>query len=147
MKGKQKLNSIETETKDVTFSPPAEEPKKPKKKKTAGFGEKLSDLWRDKRKFTSRLITAAAASVAFVFTFLVFGPLEIYISNMAFFAFSGKYLFAPAAVAWIVIAAAMTGILVLLRGKIYNYAVSLVISRYPLWRTRAQRLPMQVAYW
>ena len=36
MKGKQKLNSIETETKDVTFSPPAEEPKKPKKKKTAG---------------------------------------------------------------------------------------------------------------
>ena len=128
MKGKQKLNSIETETKDVTFSPPAEEPKKPKKKKAAGFGEKLSDLWRDKRKFTSRLITAAAASAAFVFTFLVFGPLEIYISNMAFFAFSGKYLFAPAAVAGIVIAAAMTGILVLLRGKIYNYAVSLVIS-------------------
>ena len=122
------MNSIETETKDSVVSSPAGKQKKPKKKKSAGFREKLSDLWHDKRKFTSRLITALAASAAFVFTFLVFGPLEIYISNMAFFAFPGKYLFLPAALAGIVIASVMTGILVLLRGKIYNYAASLVIS-------------------
>ena len=125
---KNKLNSTETEITESTAASGGEKRNAPKKKKSESFTEKLNDLWRDKRKLSSRLITSLAASIAFVFTFLVFGPLEIYISNMAFFAFSGKYLFAPAALMGIAVAAVMTGILILLRGKIYNYAVSLVIS-------------------
>lgn len=98
------------------------------RKKEQGFRDKLAMLWKDKRKFSVRLITAICAAIAFVFTFFVFGPFELYISNMSFFAFSCKYLIPPVVIAGLILTAAVTLILVLLRGKVYNYAVSLVFS-------------------
>lgn len=103
-------------------------PKKRKKKKKASFKEKCAELWQDKRKFRIRLLTALAASFALVFTFFIFGPLEIYITNIAFFAFPFRMLIGPVLLAGLGMTAALTAVLILLRGKIYNYAVSLVFS-------------------
>lgn len=102
--------------------------KKKKKKKKQSFSEKLFSLWDDKRKFKGRLITSIIAAFAFVYTFFVFGPIEIYLSNMTFFAFSAKHLFPAILVSAAIIFAVLTAILSLLKGKIYNYAVSLVFS-------------------
>lgn len=103
-------------------------PKKRKKKKKVSYREKLMELWQDKRKFRVRLLTALAASFALVFTFFIFGPLEIYITNLAFFAFNIRHLIGPVLLAGIGLTALITGILILLRGKIFNYAVSFVFS-------------------
>ncbi len=102
--------------------------KKKKHRKKQDFRGKLHELWEDKRKFSVRLITAICAAAAFVFTFFVFGPFELYISNMSFFAFSCKYLVPPVVIAGSILAVAITGILILLKGKIFNYAVSVVFS-------------------
>lgn len=103
-------------------------PKKRKKKKKASFREKLMELWQDKRKFRVRLLTALAAAAALVFTFFIFGPFEIYITNMAFFAFPIRMLIGPVLLAGVIMIAVIAGILILLKGKIYNYAVSFVFS-------------------
>lgn len=102
--------------------------KKRKKKKKIPFRQKMEELWQDKRKFRVRLLTALSVSFALVFTFFIFGPLEIYITNMAFFAFPFYQLIWPILLAGIAMIAAVTGVLILLKGKIYNYAVSFVFS-------------------
>jgi len=66
--------------------------------------------------------------MAFVYTFFVFGPFELFLSNMTFFAFSGKTLFGPALLAGVAITVVLVVLLILLRGKLYNYAVSLLFS-------------------
>ena len=113
---------------DLNLSADNGNKKKKHKKKEQSFRDKLTSLWEDKRKFSVRLITAICAAVAFVFTFFVFGPFELYISNMSFFAFSCKYLIPPVVIAGLILTAAITSVLILLRGKVYNYAVSLVFS-------------------
>ncbi len=107
---------------------PAGENKPEKKRRRMSVGEKMTLLWEDKRKTSARLFTALAAASAFVFTFFIFGPFELYLSNNSFFAFSFKYLVIPAVPAGILLAAALTAVLTLLRGKIYNYAVSAVFA-------------------
>ena len=90
--------------------------------------KKASELWADKRNFSSRLKLALLTAFTFVFTFFIFGPFEIYLSNMSFFAFSGKYMVLPVFLAGAAMIAVLTGILALLRGKVYNYAVSLLFA-------------------
>ncbi len=111
---------------DTIGSVPSEKPKKKNKKNT--FREKLAELWQDKRSFRTRFVTALLTVIAFVFTFFIFGPFEIYLTNMSFFAFSGRYLVLPVLMAGLAMIIALTGFLILLKGKIYNYAVSFILS-------------------
>ncbi len=117
--------NLNIQTNDTELN--AVKPKKQKKKKE-GFRDKLSALWEDKRRFKSRLMTALLASLAFVFTFFIFGPFELYISNSSFFAFSVKYMIFPIVLAGLIIFAVVFGILLLLKGKIFTYTVSAVFS-------------------
>ena len=50
--------------------------------------EKLKALWRDKRSWKIRLPLAALCAFSCVFTFLIFGPCEIYAQNVQELSFS-----------------------------------------------------------
>lgn len=126
MEENEKLPSQEG---DILESPVPKKKKTGKKKKKKIFTkEKFRDLWQEKRSFRARLATALLASLAFVFTFFIFGPFEIFLTNITFFAFSFDQLIAPILLAGFGMVALLTGILLLLRGKIYTYAVSFVFS-------------------
>ena len=96
--------------------------------KNTELQKKLKALWSDSRSFGKRFAMAGAAWGAACFTFVFFGPLELV-------AFSGESLvFRYDQVAWILALAALAafalgaGVLLLLRGKIFNYAVSVVFA-------------------
>lgn len=116
--------TVEKTTKTV------EKTAKTKKKKTPKQTpkEKLAELWRDKRSYGKRLLTAALASLALVFTVFVFGPFEIYLGNQSFFTFAFEDLLWPIVFAGAGLFVVLAVLLSLLRGKIYNYAVSFVFS-------------------
>lgn len=90
--------------------------------------KKLKALWADSRSGTQRLTLAALVMAAACFTLIFFGPFE----NVAFGGNSMSYsyweiwpILAGTAVAvW----AVGTLLLCLLRGKVFNYAVSLVFA-------------------
>ena len=104
-------------------APKPEKPSFPDKLK-----EKAAALWRDDRRFSERLITSGAAVLAFVFTFFMFGPFELFISNMSYFVFSAKQLLPPIILFGIAVFAAATVLFALLRGKVFNAVISLVLG-------------------
>lgn len=86
--------------------------------------KKLRKLWNDRRSYPKRLGISFAVMLGLCFTFLFFGPLEIV-------AFSGGSLvFTYHDVIWLLLAAmavtlAVTApLLALLRGRLFNYAVT-----------------------
>lgn len=96
--------------------------------------KRLKALWEDKRSYVARLWLSGAVMLAFAFTFLFFGPLELV-------AFSGGSLsFTYRDVFWLLLGAMALFVLVtapvlaLLRGKIFNYAIcvaaGIVIAGY-----------------
>ena len=92
------------------------------------FNKKLRNLWQDDRRFSERLLTSGAAVLAFVFTFIMFGPFELFISNMSYFVFSAKQLLPPIILFGIAVFAAATVLFALLRGKVFNAVISLVLG-------------------
>lgn len=86
--------------------------------------KKLKALWTDSRSYKARLFIAGAVMLAFGFTFLFFGPLELV-------AFSGGSLvYGWRDVIWLLLGTLAVFVLVtspllaLLRGKIFNYTVT-----------------------
>ena len=53
----------------------------------SNFKEKIKILFLDERSFKKRFLIALFPCLLFSYTFVVFGPIEIFISNMAFFSF------------------------------------------------------------
>lgn len=90
--------------------------------------EKLRELWRDKRAWKRRAVPAALASFAFAFTFVVFGPYELYITNMDYMNFPFYMLVTPMLAAGLAVFVLLCAALLLLRGKVFNYAVSLLFA-------------------
>lgn len=92
------------------------------------FRKKLTALWKDDRKYKTRLLIAAAASFVCCFTFLFFGPVEIIVGS------DSSVLFTVFEVTPIIAAVSAAGFLVLalllsaLKGKPFNYAVSAVFA-------------------
>lgn len=96
--------------------------------------KKLKALWTDSRNYKSRLLIAGAVALAYGFTFLFFGPLEL----VAFGSDSLDYGWRDAI--WlltgglVLFVAIATPLLALLRGKIFNYTItvgaSVVIAGY-----------------
>ena len=89
---------------------------------------RLKTLWQDQRPAKIRLPLAALSAFTYVFTFILFGPCEIYIQNRQ------EMTFPFSAMAWTIlffglfVFALLAGILMLLRGKIFNYAVSVLFA-------------------
>ena len=105
--------------------------KKKKRKKKSGLAEfksKCRELVTDKRPWYKRLICAALASLAFTYTIFVFGPLEVFLPNIGFYTFTFGDLIGPLTLLGLGIFAGLTLVLFLLRGKIFNYAVTVVFS-------------------
>lgn len=90
--------------------------------------KKLNKLWKDNRSYKKRLGISVSVLLALTFTFVFFGPLEIV-------AFSGNSLvFTYREVLWMLVGMmlaillATAPLLALLRGKIFNYAVSMLFT-------------------
>ena len=92
------------------------------------FADKFRALLTDKRKFRMRLIPALLMSFAFAFTFFVFGPYELYISNMKYITFSFRYLVMPMVICGLCVFIVLSFILLMLRGKLFNYALSFIAA-------------------
>lgn len=88
--------------------------------------EKLKALWVDKRPWKIRLSLAAFSVFACVFSFILFGPCEIYIRNMQEMPFPFTAMFWTLLFVGVLLFGILLGILLLLRGKIFNYAVSIL---------------------
>ena len=90
--------------------------------------EKFKALFSDKRSYLRRLAIAAPVWLAVCFTFLFFGPFELV-------AYSGKSLFYSykdvgpiLAVAAAAVFAVSAPLIPLIRGKIFNYTVTVILS-------------------
>lgn len=90
--------------------------------------KKLKKLWVDKKSYPKRLLYSAAVMLAFCFTFLFFGPLEM----VAFASESLSYGYQD--VVWMLLGTMAAGwvvsspLIALLRGKIYNYVLCTFLS-------------------
>lgn len=98
------------------------------KKGPSVWRDKLCELWQDKRAAKRRVLPAVLASLAFSFTFAVFGPYELYITNMEYLNFPFSMLVLPMLIAGAAVMAVLCIGLLLLRGKVFNYAVSLIFA-------------------
>lgn len=111
-----------------TVSPNNTPKKKKKKSKKKSFVESCKELVRDKRPWYKRLITAALVSLAFTYTLFVFGPLEVFLPNISFYTFTFNELIGPLLIVGGSIFGALTLILFLLRGLIFNFATTVIFS-------------------
>lgn len=91
-------------------------------------GVKWSALWTDKRAFRTRLFLAAACALSCAFTFIFFGPCELYLHNTSDMTFPFSLLAPVMALAGLGVFAVLLAVLLLLRGKLFNYAVSLLFA-------------------
>ncbi len=101
---------------------------KPKKSKRKTMKEKWKDLIREKRSWKIRLLISLLVSLSFAYTLTVFGPFELYLPNMSYFTFSFLDMAPPMILVGVGVTAALTLILMLLRGKFFNYIASAVFS-------------------
>lgn len=92
------------------------------------IAKKWNALWADSRTYLQRMIPAGAAMLAACFTFIFFGPLEM----VAFGGDSLEYRYSDVLglllLAAAVVFAVGTLLIPLLRGKIYNYVVSILFG-------------------
>lgn len=89
---------------------------------------KLKRLWRDERPFKKRLIISGAAALAFCFTFIFFGPLEMVAFGSDSFLYSYKDILLPIALTAAAAFVIGTLLLTLLKGMIFDFAVSAVFA-------------------
>ncbi len=90
--------------------------------------KKLKALWADKRPFKKRLLLSGAAMLAACFTFIFFGPLELVAFSSDSFLFSYQDVAWVLALGAVLICAVGTLLISLLRGKIFNYFVSVTFA-------------------
>lgn len=89
---------------------------------------KLTALWQDRRPFKIRLSLAALSVFTFVFTFILFGPCEIYIQNRQEMPFPFSAMFWTLLSFGALFFAVLTGLLFLLRGRLFNYVLSILFA-------------------
>lgn len=90
--------------------------------------KKLKALWADKRPFKKRFLLSGAAMLAFCFTFIFFGPLELVAFSSDSFLFSYQDVVWTLALFAVLICAVGALLISLLRGKIFNYFVSVIFA-------------------
>lgn len=90
--------------------------------------DKLKALWQDRRPGKIRLPLAALSAFTFVFTFILFGPCEIYITNIQEMTFPFRAMVLTLLLFGAFLFVLLFGLLILLRGKIFNYAMSILFA-------------------
>lgn len=90
--------------------------------------EKLRALWADQRSWNVRLPLALLTAFACAFTFILFGPCEIFIQNALEMPFSFSAMVPVLLLAGTVLFALLALALLLLRGKAFNLAVSFLFA-------------------
>lgn len=94
----------------------------------ADFSKKLRSLWADRRPYTKRLLYAGAASAAFCFTFLFFGPLEMVAFGEASLSYGYEAVAGLLALGAAAVLAVFAPLMALLKGRIFNYIVTAVFA-------------------
>ena len=84
--------------------------------------------WQDSRSFLQRLALAAGMSLAVSFTFLVFGPFELYALNVDSFTIAFTGVFGSLLLAAAGLFLLMTAFLTVTRGKIFDAMLSLMMG-------------------
>ncbi|MCI8589614.1 MAG: sulfatase-like hydrolase/transferase [Clostridiales bacterium] len=113
---------------ELSIEPPAGETKKTKGRKKKTVKEKLKALTREKRSFKLRLLIAFMVSFAFAYTLLIFGPFELYLPNISYYTFSFDDLVMPMVLIGLGTTIVLTFLLMLFRGKLFNYVVSALFA-------------------
>ncbi len=90
--------------------------------------DKFKRLFADDRRFKTRLLLAALVSFSCAFTFVIFGLLDLYISNASNFIFGFYDLFWTTLLAGLAVFVVLTALLVIFRGTAFNIAVSVVLG-------------------
>lgn len=90
--------------------------------------KKWGTLWAEKRTLRVRMLMAALCAFAFAFTFIIFGPCEIYAGNPNDMPFPFSALVPMLLLAGTVVFGGLLGVLFLLRGKVYDIALSLLFA-------------------
>lgn len=90
--------------------------------------DRMRALWADQRSWRIRLPLALLTAFTCVFTFLLFGPCEIFIQNMQEMPFPFLTLALVLLLAGAAAFAALLLALLLLRGKAFNFAVSVLFA-------------------
>ena len=92
------------------------------------FKKKLTALWKDDIKYTKRLLVAASASLAFCFTFLFFGPVEITAFSSDSLSFDVMEITPVMAAVTAAVFVLLSFLLSVFKGRIFRYAVSGVFT-------------------
>lgn len=92
------------------------------------FSRKLRALLQDPRPWRERLALAAIASFAFCYTMLFFGPVELTAYNQDFLVFSALDALRVMAVLALLGFAGLALLLSALRGRFFNYALSVLFA-------------------
>lgn len=85
----------------------------------------VTALFYDKRPYFSRLLMAAVSAFAFCFTFIVFGSLDLFVSNKNVLPFVFADIVGPIFLTGLMAFLGMTLILSLFKGKVFNWFISL----------------------
>ena len=94
----------------------------------ASVQKKLVALWADGRGYAKRLLLSSAVMLAACFTFLFFGPLEMVAFSADSLVFSWLDVAGILALGAVAVWVAGVLLLALLRGKIFNYTLSVLFS-------------------
>lgn len=97
-----------------------------KKSEQSQILKKLSALCADKRSYYKRLLMSAASVFAFCFTFIFFGPFELVAFGRESLVYGYKDIFWILALATLITTAALSPLIALLKGRIYNYIVCFI---------------------
>ncbi len=89
---------------------------------------RLNCLWRDDRKFGTRLLIALAANFSFAFLMLFFTPVEMFLGNVSDVPFEFSVLLKVTVVTSLAYVVIATAVMLLLRGKIFDFAAGSVFA-------------------
>jgi hypothetical protein len=89
---------------------------------------KWANLWHDNRTHVQRLLTAFCISLGVTFTFIVFGPYEMYALNVEVFAFRLSDIYAGILILAAIVLVLLIVPMMLLRGKLFDVAVSILLG-------------------
>lgn len=96
--------------------------------KTNDIQKKAKKLWKDNRTFKERFSLAVLISIALSLVFIVFGIIDLYTSNMDSFNFNLSDVLGPVIVIALLNTAVLVLVFTLLRGQLFDLAISLAFS-------------------
>ncbi len=92
------------------------------------FQKRIVYLTREKRPLKKRLLLSLLVNVFFAFTLIFYTPAEAYLNNIGEFGFTFGTLCAVMGVGAFLIAAALTGISLIFKGRLFDYFTTAVFA-------------------